>query len=622
MLRPYTRLSDRPTARLSIRFHFLRERTRHRAGHRLLGRRRRLEPLGRLDLDLVIAVNPRPRRDEMPDDDVLLEPQQIVFGPPDRRIGQHPRRLLERRRRNERLGGEARFGDAQEQRLARGRLAAFLHGALVHLAERELVHVLALEELGVARIHDLYLLQHLTHDHADVLVVDLHALQAIHLLHFVEQVLLHRPRALDSQNIVRVHRPLGETVAGAHPIALVHAQVLAGRHLVQLRLPLLGVHVDLALAALDLAEPHGAVDLGDRGRILRPPGLEQLRHTRQTARDVARLVRLARHLGQDQPGVHLLAVLDGELRPLGDDEVAQPLLLLTLFLDDLDVRVQLFVPVLDDHALAPPRELVQLLAHRLVVHDVHEPDRAPQVRHDGVGVRIPREQHRIARHLGAVQDHEGGAERHVEARMHGELAAAALAVRLRLEHQLALVARHDPLLLGRLDEREPVAELDHPFDLGLAYGLLGDARRRAADVEGTQRELRARLTNGLGRENPDGLPQVYHVHGREVAAVAQTTHAALRLAGEHRADPDRLDPRVLDGLRGLLVDQLTGLDQHLGPLVLVQLVRIGDLVQGHAPHETLAQGLDDVLALLERRHLEAQDRAAVFLGDRDRKSVV
>src|SRR3989441_9718404 len=46
-------------------------------------------------------------------------------------------------------------------------------------------------------------------------------------------------------------------------------------HFVQLRLPLLGVDVDLALAALDLAEPHRAVDLGDRGRILGPPGLEQ-----------------------------------------------------------------------------------------------------------------------------------------------------------------------------------------------------------------------------------------------------------------------------------------------------------------------------------------------------------
>src|SRR6266480_4230728 len=571
----------------SVRFHFLRERTRHRARYGLGRRGRRLEPLRRLDLDVVVPIDAGPRRDEVADDDVLLEPQQVVPRAADRRVGQHARGLLERRRRNERLRRQARLGDPQEQRLVGRGLAALLHDPILRVGEGLLVHVLPLQELRVPGLDDLHLLQHLAHDHADVLVVDLHALQPVHLLDLVEQVLLHRPRALDPQDIVRVDRSLGQAVAGAHAVALVHAQVLPGRHLVQLRLPLFGVDVDLALAALDLAEPHGAVDLGDRGRILGPPGFEQLRHPRQAARDVARLVRLARHLGQHQPGVHLLAVLHGELRPLRNHEVAQPLLLLALLLDDLDVRVQLLVPVLDDHPLAPPRELVQLLAHRLT------------------------------RHLGAVLHHQRGAERHVEARVHGELPATALAVRLGFEHQLAFVARHDLLLLGRLDEREPVAELDHAFDLGLAHGLLGDAGRRAADVEGAQRELGARLADGLCRQDADGFPQIHHVHGGEVAAVAHATHAALRLAGEHRADADRLDPRVLDRLRGLLVDQLAGLDQHLGPLVLVQLVRVAHLIQRHAAHQALAHRLDDVFALLQGRHLEAEDGAAIFFGDRD-----
>src|SRR6266704_3339238 len=538
----------------------------------------------------------------MADDDILLQPQQIVPRAADRRVGQHARGLLERRRRNERLRRQARLGDPQEQRLVGRRLAALLHDPVLRVGEGLLVHVLPLQELRGPGFDDLHLLQHLAHDHADVLVVDLHALQAIHLLDLVEQILLHRPRALDPQDVVRVHRSLGEAVAGAHAVALVHAQVLAGRHLVQLRLPLFGVHVDLALAALDLAEPHGAVDFGDRGRILGPPGLEQLGHARQAARDVPRLVRLARHLGEHEPRVHLLAVFDGELRPFGDDEVAQPLFLLTL--------------LLDDHPLAPAGELVQLLADRLFLDDVHEPHHAPHVRHDRVGVGIPREQHRVAPHLGAVHHHQRGAERHVETRVHRELPPG-LAMRRGLEDQLALVARHDLLLLRRLDENEPVAVLDHAFDLGLAHRLLGDPRRRAADVEGPQGELCARLADRLRRQDPDRLSQVHHVHGGEVAAVAHAAHAALRLAGEHRADADKLDPRVLDRLRGLLVDQLPGLDQHLGTLVLVQLVRIAHLIQRHATHQALAQRLDDVLALLQRRHLEAEDGAAIFFGDRD-----
>src|SRR5437667_12111008 len=109
MLRPYTNptvlypssiVFYRPLRPL-VRFHFLRERTRHHTRYGLGRRRRRLEPFRRLDLDVVIPIDARPRRDEMADDDVLLEPQQVVPRAPDRRVGQHPRRLLERRRRDE-----------------------------------------------------------------------------------------------------------------------------------------------------------------------------------------------------------------------------------------------------------------------------------------------------------------------------------------------------------------------------------------------------------------------------------------------------------------------------------------------------------------------------------------
>ena len=104
------------------------------------------------------------------------------------------------------------------------------------VAELGPVDVLALEEARVARIGDPHLLQHLAHDHLDVLVVDLHALEAVDLLDLVQEVLLHRPRPLDPQDVVRVDRTLGETVTGAHLVALVDAHVLAVRHLVRPRL--------------------------------------------------------------------------------------------------------------------------------------------------------------------------------------------------------------------------------------------------------------------------------------------------------------------------------------------------------------------------------------------------
>ena len=81
---------------------------------------------------------------------------------------------------------------------------------------------------------------------------------------------------------MRIHRPLGQTITGAHAVALVDPQVLARGHLVRLCLHRLvdrpvsidRMDADLTLSALDLAEPYDAVDFGDRRRILRPPRLE------------------------------------------------------------------------------------------------------------------------------------------------------------------------------------------------------------------------------------------------------------------------------------------------------------------------------------------------------------
>ena len=46
--------------------------------------------------------------------------------------------------------------------------------------------------------------------------------------------------------------------------------------------------------------------------------------------------------------------------------------------------------------------------------------------------------------------------------------------------------------------------------LGLARRLLGDTSRRSTDVEGAQRELRARLADRLRGDDADRLADVHH----------------------------------------------------------------------------------------------------------------
>src|SRR5690606_25556406 len=227
-----------------------------------------------LEVDVEAAVYARTRGDEVTDDDVLLEAGELVASAAYGGVGQNARGLLEGGCADERLCGQRRLRDAEQQRLGAGGRLALCDQLLIDIAEHRAVDVLALEELAVAAIGDAHLLKHLAHDRADVLVIDLHALEAVDLLHLVEQVLLHRTWPLDPQDVVRIDRTLGEAVTGAHLVALVDAQVLADRHLVDALGALRRDHDDLALAALDLAEADAAVDLGDNSRVLRLARLE------------------------------------------------------------------------------------------------------------------------------------------------------------------------------------------------------------------------------------------------------------------------------------------------------------------------------------------------------------
>ena len=68
-------------------------------------------------------------------------------------------------------------------------------------------------------------------------------------------------------------------------------------------MPALVLDDDRPLAAALLVEQlDAAVDLGDDGRLLGPPGLEELGDARQTAGDVLRAADLARGLGQQGAG--------------------------------------------------------------------------------------------------------------------------------------------------------------------------------------------------------------------------------------------------------------------------------------------------------------------------------
>ena len=89
--------------------------------------------------------------------------------------------------------------------------ARFL-GGQIFLVELDAIDLFTLEQVGLTRILDLHLLQHLAHDHFDVLVIDGDALQSVHVLDFVDQVVGEFLHALDRQDVVRSRVPVVDEV--------------------------------------------------------------------------------------------------------------------------------------------------------------------------------------------------------------------------------------------------------------------------------------------------------------------------------------------------------------------------------------------------------------------------
>ena len=223
--------------------------------------------LGLLQGDAVLVLQQRiqARRYQPADNDILFEAGEQVALTAYRRHGQHFGGFLERGFGQETVGGEGGLGDAQQEGLGGGRLAALGEHAAVLVVKPEPVHHVAGDKLGVAGVVHLHAAQHLAQDDLNVLVVDADALGAIDFLDFVNEVVLEALQAANVHQFAQVQGAVHEGSAGVDPLAVGDFERHLGVDFVGAHFLLAPDHGDAVAGDFDFAGVVGADDGRDGG---------------------------------------------------------------------------------------------------------------------------------------------------------------------------------------------------------------------------------------------------------------------------------------------------------------------------------------------------------------------
>ena len=154
----------------------------------------------------------------------------------------------------------------------------------------------------------MHLAHHLTNDNLEVLVVNLHTLETVYVLYFVDDVLLYSGGTLDGKDVARSDDTVGKWCAGTHSIVLLNKDLLAQRNEVLALVASLAGDNDFTITALHLTHRHLTVDFRNDCGVGRITSLEEFGYTWKTTGDVTSLTHCTRNLHKCGTGRHGLTV--------------------------------------------------------------------------------------------------------------------------------------------------------------------------------------------------------------------------------------------------------------------------------------------------------------------------
>ena len=432
-------------------------------------------------------------------------------------------------------------------------------------------------------------------------VADLHTLQTVHSLDFVNNVASQSFDTLKSQDVMRIGRTVNNDFALVNHLTVVNQNVLILRNK-EFMILTLGVSNDQTLFALGfLTEGNGTACLGKNTCVLRRAGFEELGNTRQTAGNVSSLLAFRRNSGKHVTDLGFVTVMNDDEsadRQLNAHRMlgARNLNGLVVGIEELNQRLADLagrrVLSVDNDQRAQAGNFVHLALNRDVVDNVGKANFTCVFGNDRTSHRIPVGKFGSDFNLLTIGCKEVGAVRN--------LMTFSLAAVRTFDHDFAGAGNHNlvALLTGHIAHR--ACEANRAGRLRNDVAGNSCTASSTTDVERTHGQLSTRFTNGLGGDNTDSLTGV-----NQVAAVALGAKTVACFAGKRSTDLDFVNAELRDEFDVVFFEQMTGRkDFFLG-------IRVDNRISRHAAQNTVSQTFGHFTAFNQGFHQNALMGSAV-----------
>ena len=215
-----------------------------------------------------VSLHTGTRRNQLTDDDVLLQTDQRIDPAVDRGIRQDLGGLLEGRCGQERVSGQGCLGDTKDDLFSFRGAFAFRDQGFVPVFKIKDIDQAAGQEAGVAAVLDPDLFQHLPYDDFNVLIADINALKTVYPLDLTQQVILDCLDALDLKQIVGVDRTFCQLIAGLNGRVVQYLDTGSVRNRIVLGFTGLIIGDNDFTALLVILDADLTAELGDDGKSL------------------------------------------------------------------------------------------------------------------------------------------------------------------------------------------------------------------------------------------------------------------------------------------------------------------------------------------------------------------